>query len=158
MKSINHIFIELGQYALLCDKKETRVSESSIGWHVEHSLKVINQIVSTLEKSKPSEYKWKFNFWRVLVMTSKIIPRGKAKAPNTVLPEGNITKEILVQSITKSRDNLNKMDTLDPNAFFVHPYFGLMNLKATRLFLEIHTHHHLKIIKDINNNSLPNSK
>ena len=156
MKNIDHFLNEFEHYVLLFDKIDTRVSEASIGWHIEHSSKVINQIIETLEKSKPEEYKWRLNFWRGIVMTSKIIPRGKGKAPKTVLPVGNINKETLLQFIHNVRSNLNKMDNLDPNAFFLHPYFGLMNLKATRSFLAIHTNHHLKIIKDINNLILPN--
>lgn len=158
MKSIDHFLIELDQYTALYDKADTNVSESTIGWHIEHSLKVINQIISALEKSKPDEYKWKFNFWRTIVLTSGTIPRGRAKAPKTVLPEGEINKAMLNKSLTTVRLNLKKMDTLDSNAFFLHPYFGLLNLKATRSFLSIHTNHHLKIIKNIANQSLSISK
>ncbi|MBC7696124.1 MAG: hypothetical protein H7141_11830 [Burkholderiales bacterium] len=158
MKSIDHFLNELNKYIELYDKTDSSISESSIGWHIEHSLKVINQIISVLEKSKPDEYKWRFNFWRTVVLTSGKIPRGRGKAPKTVLPNGIISRAILIQSLNNANLNLVKLDNLDQNAFFLHPYFGLLNLKTTRSFLSIHTNHHLKIIKDIANHSLSISK
>ena len=41
------------------------------------------------------------------------------------------------------------MKELHANSNFKHPYFGVLNLKMTKRFLEIHTNHHLKIIKEI---------
>lgn len=152
MKNIDYIVSELDQYIILCAKADLKVSRSSIGWHIEHSLKVIHQIVETLEKSNPNEYKWRFNFWRIVVITFQKIPRGRGKAPEAVLPVGEISMEILKQSMDKAKSSLKKIKNLDPNAHFAHPYFGLLNLKPTQIFLAIHTNHHLKIIKDIAKN------
>ena len=152
MKSTEHILNDLENHIVLFNKLNTGVSDSSIGWHIEHSLKVINQIAIVLEKSNPKEYNWKFNFWRIVIMTSKKIPRGRAKAPKTVVPEGIITIETLQQSLEKARVNLKKTETFDSNTHFLHPYFGVLNLRPTQAFLAIHTNHHLKIIKDIAKN------
>ena len=44
------------------------------------------------------------------------------------------------------------LETLNANSYFKHPYFGDLNLKKTLWFLNLHTNHHLKIIKDIADN------
>ena len=45
------------------------VSTSSVGWHVEHSILVIDVIIEGLKKSNPNDYKWKFNLKRLYVYT-----------------------------------------------------------------------------------------
>ena len=76
-------------------------------------------------------------------------PRGKAKAPKVVLPEGNITEESLKNSIEKVKIALQDWESLDKNAHFPHPVFGKLNKKSTEWFLKLHTNHHLKIVNDI---------
>jgi hypothetical protein len=77
------------------------------------------------------------------------IPRGKAKAPKVVQPEGDITRESLQLHLEKVHQNLENWENLDPNCYFFHPYFGNLNKKATEKFLKLHTLHHLHIIEDI---------
>lgn len=152
MKRTEHILNDLENYIKVSDKVDSSVSASSIAWHIEHSLKVINQISIALERSKPEEYKWKFNRWWLIIQITKKMPRGRAKAPKGVIPEGEITIEALKKSFEKTKLRLKKMEAFDSKAHFAHPYFGLLNLKSTNTFLAIHTHHHLKIIKDIAKN------
>lgn len=126
------------------------VSGGSVGWHIEHSLKTIDQIVTACKNSNPSEYHWHFNFKRFLIMTvAKKIPRGKAKAPKIVRPEGEISIHSLEKSVSKVRENLIGWKDMDKKANFQHPFFGVLNKKETEKFLELHTKHHLMIIKDI---------
>ena len=149
MKSTEDILIDLENYIKVSDKIDSSISASSIAWHIEHSLKVINQISIALERSKPEEYKWKFNRWWLIILITKTMPRGRAKAPKGVIPEGEITVDSLKKSFEKTKLRLSKMGTFNVNAHFAHPYFGLLNLKSTKTFLAIHTKHHLKIIEDI---------
>lgn len=149
MHRLTHYIDRLEKHRLVHHKANSQISKSSVGWHIEHSLKVIIQIVAAVEKSNPNDYKWKFNVNRLLIWTINRIPRGKAKAPKVVEPEGEITVESLSQSITKARTALGKVNELKQNNYFKHPYFGDLNLKPTKTFLNIHTHHHLKIIDDI---------
>jgi hypothetical protein len=132
------------------DKVNLAVSSGSVGWHIAHSLKTIDQIVMACKHSNPSEYQWHFNFKRFLFLSiAKKFPRGKARAPKIVRPEGEINQEILALSLAKVKENLQNWKGLDVNVHFPHPYFGILNKKETENFLVLHTKHHLMIIKDI---------
>ena len=149
MEKLNNLINELEQHILFLDKTNAAVSKASVRWHIEHSLKVLTQIIDAVEKSDPHLYKWRFNLMGTLILGLSKIPRGKAKAPKTVVPEGNITSDTLKHHIDKTRIMIKKIESLHSNSFFKHPYFGDLNLKPTKKFLGIHTNHHLKIIKDI---------
>ena len=130
MNSINPILVILCSKINDLDRKNTNVSKSSVGWHIEHSLKTIDLIITACKKSDPSTYQWKFKLNRFLILdVLQKIPRGKGKAPKVVQPEGDMHE----------------------NCYFFHPYFGNLNKKATEKFLALHTNHHLKIIEDICN-------
>ena len=149
MNALEKLISELEQHSVVYQKINITVSHASVGWHIEHSLMVISAIVGALEKSNPTEYKWKFNKWRMIVMGLKVIPRGRGKAPKNVIPEGEITLETLKQTFEKTRQTIQTIESLQSNNYFKHPYFGDLNLKPTTRFLALHTKHHLKIIKDI---------
>ena len=125
-----------------------RISKASVGWHIEHTLLSINRIIMSLQKSDPSEYRWEFKLNRLIIFSLKTIPRGKAKSPRAVLPE-NFSHESLKAHLQKTQQNVRLMEEIAANKFFVHPYFGSLNLKNAKKFIEIHTNHHLKIIHDI---------
>ena len=149
MKHLNNLINELEQHISFLDKTNTTVSKASVGWHIEHSLKVLTQIIDAVEKSDPNTYQRRFNLIGKLILSFNTIPRGKGKAPKTVIPEGNISSETLKHHIEKTQFMITKIENLHPNSYFKHPYFGDLNLKPTKKFITIHTNHHLKIIKDI---------
>ena len=39
-----------------------KISKATIGWQIDHSLKVINSVVKTLQSSDPTLYKNNFSF------------------------------------------------------------------------------------------------
>lgn len=125
------------------------VSQASVGWHIEHTLLTMNVIIDALKNSNQSEYRWKFNFTRLLVLTMKKIPRGRAQSPKIVRPVIDFNQETLQQHLALSKHKIKDLDVLQPNHHFKHPFFGNLNLKPTIRFLQIHTQHHLHIIKDI---------
>jgi hypothetical protein len=130
--------------------QNTAVSQREVGWHIDHSLKVINGILKQLIKSDPATYKWSFNAMRTLVFFTGNIPRGKAKAPKAVQPTGIITPEEVKTGIQQTKALLEQANNCDPKSNFTHPYFGVLNLKQSFRFLDIHTKHHLKIVRAIN--------
>lgn len=127
----------------------TTVSEASVGWHIEHSLLVMNGVLSTFIKSDPKNYRWKWNFRRTFIMVGGKIPRGRGRAPKQVFPEANFEEEKMRSLSANIRSYLPKVDGLSKNHFFQHPQFHHLNKKRTLRFIQIHTNHHLAIIHDI---------
>ena len=131
------------------DKIATKISASNVAWHIDHSLKVINRVCHFLIESDPKDYKWKFNKWRFIIFLKGSIPRGRAKAPKKVRPPENIRIEDLKLQLEKAEQLLKSIEKLPSKSNFDHHIFGKLHLKKTIRFLEIHTNHHIKIIKDI---------
>ena len=150
MQELHKLLDQLQSNITSFDKVNLSVSSGSVGWHIAHSLKTIDQIVTACKHSNPTEYQWHFNFKRFLFLSvAKKFPRGKARAPKIVRPEGDIDTESLTLSLEKVKLNLKNWKSLDKNAHFPHPFFGILNKKETENFLILHTKHHGMIIKDI---------
>jgi hypothetical protein len=131
------------------ESENSLVSKSTVGWQIDHSLRVINGIINQLKKSNSIDYKWKFNFPRLVVFTLNKIPRGKANAPKTVQSYEKIAIQDLINQIEIAKKLIMELNSLNKNLNFKHPFFGILNTKQSIKFLEIHTNHHLKIIIDI---------
>jgi len=131
------------------EKLNTQISSASVGWHIEHSLIVVEKMIHGLELSNPNEYNRKFNLAKLIAFTLNRFPRGKAKAPKISLPksEPNIQSiQLLLQNIDSKLDNWNN---LPEKSFILHPYFGPLKRDEVLKCLMIHTRHHLAIIRDI---------
>jgi hypothetical protein len=148
-EKFNNLINQLEDKILYHNKLDTTISASSIGWHIEHSLKVLMAITNALYASEPKDYKRNFKMLWLFICLLNRIPRGKGNAPKSVMPEGQISIDSLQKSIEMTRHTLNKLDYLSMEAFFIHPYFGSLRLKSAIRFMEIHTMHHLKIIHEI---------
>jgi hypothetical protein len=131
------------------EKTNPKVSNSTVGWQIDHCLLVINGIIGQIEISDPLKYQPKWTFPKFMVFTTGKIPRGKAKAPKVVIPNQVATQEELIVKLAAAKNNVLKLDSFSENQFFNHPYFKDLNVKQTKKFLAIHTKHHLKIIEDI---------
>ena len=131
------------------DKLNISISQSPVGWHIQHTILATKKIIQAIEGSNPQNYRWKFNLTRSFVFTFNRIPRGKGKAPKSVIPNEAFETSVLQREIKELKSKINVLDTLKANNYFDHPYFGSLNLKATRKFLEIHTKHHIEIIDEI---------
>ena len=149
MKNLDAIMPELANYIADHNQSNQAISEVAVGWHLEHSLLVIKQITATVAQSEPKLYKSKFNVKRFVVFLTKIIPRGKAKAPKVVIPVDEITIETLQESLKNTYQAIAYLKDCQEHQYFMHPFFGQLNKKQTIKFLAIHTEHHLKIIRDI---------
>ena len=124
------------------------VSGSDVGWHIEHSLLTINAIIGALLKSDPKTYKPRFKWSKIFILTTGFIPRGRGKAPKVVEP-GVYNEHTLPEHLNSTMANLKHLIDMDASRYFDHPYFGNLQVADTNRFLEIHTSHHLKIIRDI---------
>ncbi|HVG16501.1 MAG TPA: DinB family protein [Chitinophagaceae bacterium] len=125
------------------------ISAGSVGWHIEHSLLVLNLVIGTLSKSDPSNYKKKFDIRRAAVLLIGKIPRGKIRAPKAVQPTTEFNRDSLQQHVHRTRDSLKTLERLSPGHYFTHPFLGDFKLAPAIKFLTIHTKHHYQIIQDI---------
>ena len=149
MKEIDELINQLEANIEFENQSDLTISKVAVGWHIDHSLKVLNGVVTVLKNSNPEEYQKKFNLMKKLIFLLGFIPRGKAKAPKIVRPEGEINRDTLASSVSKVRENLIGWKDFDKNANFPHPFFGVLNKKETENFLVLHTKHHLMIVNDI---------
>ena len=140
---------ELKSYIPFKDKKNDSVSTSDVAWQIDHSLKVINLVTTTVIESDPNAYKSRFNKYRLLFFTLGYFPRGKVRAPKIVRPPEIISEEDINNQMALAYTNLEKFYEADKNSHFKHFIFGVLNKKRTVYFLQLHTTHHLKIIRDI---------
>ena len=143
--AINSIENSLPHYK----KVNAKVSQKSVGWQLDHTLRVIIGVSKVLATSNPEDYQWKFNKTRFVIFLLNKIPRGKGRAPKQVVNSEEVTIDELQSLIEKAKEGLQVMENLPEKANFNHPYFGMLNLKQTKRFMKIHTQHHLNIVKDI---------
>ena len=131
------------------EKSNSKISKVSVGWHLDHSLKVINGIINTLKTSDISLYKNNFTLIGKIFFMIGHFPKGRAKAPKRVVPPEIILKEDIVSQLETAFSQIKEISELNDKSYFTHPIFGNINKTRVVRFLEIHTNHHLKIIKDI---------
>jgi len=131
------------------DARNTSISQVDVAWQLDHILKVINRISDTIIQSNPSDYISNINAGRVFTLTGGYIPRGVAQSPKVVRPPDVIKTDDLFLQINEARVAIQQLKTLSKNANFTHFAFGQMNKGQTIRFLEVHTRHHLKIVRDI---------
>ncbi len=127
----------------------TKVSKASVAWHLDHSLKVINTVVKSMEKSDPTLYENNFKFIGKVFLRLGFFPRGKAKAPKYVKPPEVILKSDIITQLAEAKQHVKAIQDLDENAYFKHPLFGNTNKFRVARFLDTHTNHHLKIVKSM---------
>jgi len=150
-KLLNKLLLEIEKVIPFKDKINTKISTSDVGWQLDHSLKVINNVCVLLEKKHSKKYKKDFNLWRSILFPLGYIPRGIAKAPKFVNVQETISTQDLYTQLNNAKVHLKNVEPLDKNAYFIHHIFGTLSKKKTLRFLEIHTKHHLKIVNDILN-------
>ena len=149
MKQLQSILDEMESHIPNFEKTNSVVSQSTVGWQIDHSLLVINIVVDQLKDSNPASYKWRFKWIRIYIQITNKIPRGKVRVPKSVKPIDIATIEELQTKLELARKNITDLSTIPPNSYFTHPFFGDLKLKSAIWFLKLHTTHHLKIIKDI---------
>lgn len=146
---LKSLIAELEASIPFADTQQPGISQSTVGWHIEHALLVIDKTIDRLAQADSRNYRWKLSIPKLFVFITNSIPRGRGQSPASVLPAGDLTHEKLVSHIGHTTGKLSQLKQLSPGQFMEHPYFGHLKLKQAIKFLEIHTRHHLKIIKDI---------
>jgi len=148
-KKVNTLLTSLETHIKNHSVSNPKISNADIAWHIDHSLKVINNVIIALQKSNPNSYKNDFSFLGKLFFKLGFFPRGKAKAPKHVKPPEVILEADLISQMQLAKTNVETIANLEENAYFKHPLFGNINTTRVHRFLVLHTNHHLKIINDI---------
>jgi hypothetical protein len=65
------------------------------------------------------------------------------------MPPNIIKIKDIVSQLIKARDSVEEIEFLEGASNFIHPVYGQLNKKQTKRLLEVHTRHHLKIVRDI---------
>ena len=125
------------------------VSHWTVGQQIDHICLVTAKIITSMENHPSDKPGNKFSLLRLIVMGTGRIPRGKAKAPEHVVPQESPDKAHIDAVVAAARNCLERLDGIPETAWFKHVYFGFLNKKQGMRFLYIHTGHHLRIIKDI---------
>ncbi|WP_439506386.1 DUF1569 domain-containing protein [Sediminibacterium sp.] len=149
MKKLIQYVNELQTYIAQADMLNEKVSGSSVGWHIDHSLLVLSQIIAAMEASDPANYQYQFNLKRFFAFSLNRFPRGVAKAPKQVRPTETFNASNTIHAFETIVPRLTVLENLASNQFFLHPFFGKLNKNAAIKMLTIHTAHHILIIKDI---------
>jgi Protein of unknown function (DUF1569) len=149
MEPLHILLHELESKIPLLHQRNPAVSDASVAWHIEHMILAATKMANAVIHSNPADYRWQFNWRRLMVFTTGRIPRGKAKAPKAVIPQSDADAATLATHLTSLRNKLHHLGMLQPHHFFVHPYFGPLHVRHTQKAIYIHTQHHLKIINDI---------
>lgn len=131
------------------DVTNEKVSKASIGWHLEHSLLILNSSLKGLTMTNPQDYNPKFSLKKFVFLNFGMIPRGKIKAPKQFVPLEIPTRESVLKLINLAKERLEALKNLSEKSFITHPFLGDFDKKTTLRFLWLHSNHHLKIVDDI---------
>lgn len=131
------------------NKENLKVSKASVGWHLEHSLLILNGSLKGLTMTNPDNYNPKFSIKKFIFINFGLIPRGKIKSPKQFIPLEMPTKESVEKLLNLAKERLEAVQNLPSKSYITHPFLGDFDKKTTLRFLGLHTNHHLKIIDDI---------
>ncbi|MEJ2113272.1 MAG: hypothetical protein P8X62_06140 [Flavobacteriaceae bacterium] len=147
--SLSNKLQEIASYFKNKDVLNNKVSDASVGWQIYHILKVINLVASALKRSDLKNHEATSNKYKAKYFEANYFPRGVAKAPKFALPPESFSLNDLEQQLNYAKQSILDIAEIEDNASFEHFIFGVLNKKETIKFLNIHTEHHLKIIRDI---------
>ncbi len=124
-------------------------SDWSVGVHIHHCRLAMIRISQSLIVSIPPPPRSRFSLRTTRILMTGRIPRGRARAPEVVLPREDITPAELLTLLDQSKRILTKVNQLDSRTWFRHFAFGVLKRDRALRFICIHNQHHLSIISDI---------
>lgn len=152
MGSINKQLDEVEALLGLPDEDNPAVSAWSVYQQLEHILLVKAGIATMIERNQAPSHAKQRSMLAPIILLLGYIPRGKAKSPAEVSPEGMSQKQ-MKDLLDQTRVRYRKMDEMrgrfGAGVVGNHPYFGGLSAQQWLRFVEVHTRHHLKIIRDI---------
>lgn len=133
------------------------VSQWSVKDHLEHLTIANKGITSWIERALEGDPELDSGGSPTLVgrivLLVGAIPRGRAKAPERVVPKGTTAEELLADSyrlrerVEALGSSLSRLQAA--TATRNHFAFGDLNAAQWLRFMVIHDHHHQKIVRDV---------
>jgi len=80
MKEIDELINQLEANIEFDNLIDLTISKVAIGWHIDHSLKVLNGVVTVLKNSNPEEYQKKFNLMKKINFLARFYSKRKSKS------------------------------------------------------------------------------
>jgi hypothetical protein len=145
--------IELAADPAHLERRAPQVSDWSLGLQLEHVTHVCRSVLDTLGRILGGDARDAGgpNLRGRVFLTLNWIPRGRGKAPERMRPQG-IDAGQLTAGLARERQRLSELE-LDALAgaggTLPHPIFGPLDARLWLRFLEVHNHHHWKIVRDI---------
>jgi DinB superfamily len=136
------------------------VSSWSIGEQLDHMVKVDRGILDLLDRAlqpdpaaPPAKPVRPVGLAGRVVLLTRFIPRGVGKSPEPYLPVEPSPADLRA-GIAEVAGRLRALeprlaDLARFQGLWRHPRFGGLNAAQWLCFVDIHQHHHLKIIRDI---------
>jgi hypothetical protein len=125
------------------------VSKWSVGMHVHHCCLGMIGILESLAGSTPPPPRSRFSLAATFVFLTGRIPRGRGEAPDSVVPDQDVSHDTLMELLDKSERMLAATSELDPGTWFKHFAFGVLDRDKAVKLIGIHNNHHLRIMSDI---------
>jgi hypothetical protein len=124
-------------------------SSWNVGQQIEHCCLVIGGVHEALAKSQPPAPRARISLVRRGVFLTGRIPRGRAKAPKSVHPAAVPDRAHLETCLERAREQVEAIRALGADAWFKHFVFDVLRRDEALRFLQIHTDHHLRIMRQI---------
>lgn len=145
--------IELASDPTRREQHDPKISGWSVALQIEHLVRVLRGVGDGFDKLARGEGDGPASPKPIgrLILFLGWIPRGRAKVPERVQPQGVDAGELAADLAREKR----RFDELDLEALdqadgtLPHPVFGPLTARRWLRFLEVHNHHHLKIVGDV---------
>ena len=121
----------------------------SVGMHLQHCCLTMIGVCGVLIESVPPPPDRRFSLLTTLIFLAGRIPRGRAQAPEQVLPVAGVSADELVSLLDESEHLLESARAARADSWFRHFRFGVLDRDQTLKFIRIHNGHHARIVSDI---------
>lgn len=125
------------------------VSNWSIGQQAEHVVRATSAFTVLILRNRVSDGNAEVKPIKDALLSRGFIPRGAAEAPEGTHPAADTDPAQLYQLLLKTRNRVERLIEVDPDAVAVHPYLGEMKRDEIIRFMVIHLDHHLSIMREI---------
>lgn len=157
LERIDGQFEQIGELVAAGDPalavRAPRVSGWSVAQQVDHILNVAQGVFSRLT-GEEVELPGGINLSGRLLFALGWFPRGVARSPKPVLPAEAPEAAALGERLLRIRGDYQGLRfrtalLSSDRRRLAHPYFGALDCAQSLRFVALHTHHHLKIVRDI---------